>query len=219
MVRRIIFSLLPVLFPLMVSAQSLAFPESGGDGTPARAEGAFVIGWKSYPGAIAYEYVLTNNFLCFIGCAGDTRHFTVTDTFAIEYELIPETWYYWITRMHFADSVASDWTAISNFYTPRFEDQEPLIWYPNPVSGDEVFMKVDWTAEPEAVRAVARLLSTDGRQIAASAAMTQSAGELRFSETRLGLEGVGPGMYLLQTAFFDSRGQLLSRRMAKVLRR
>ena len=62
-------------------------PPNGGDGIPGPFDKSFSIHWAPYPNAQAYEYVMSDNPLCFAGCPGDTRQRVLADTFATEYNL------------------------------------------------------------------------------------------------------------------------------------
>ena len=70
-------------------AQQHVSPRNGAKGVPGPFIHSFVIEWEAVPGAIGYEYVLSDNPLCFAGCPGDTRQERVTNTFAVEYKAVP----------------------------------------------------------------------------------------------------------------------------------
>lgn len=147
---------------LPMLAQEHAFPIDKGLGEPGPRARSFVIGWHPVPEAIGYEYVLTDNFLCFAGCAGDTRSEIVQDTFTIEYELLIDKQYYWVTRVHFANGETGPWSLISEFWawTPPVE---PILRVaPNPVVGP-FQVQLDWGANPDADLLIVTILNTEGR--------------------------------------------------------
>lgn len=162
MLKQVLSISLVIFSFLVVHGQEHAFPVDKGLGEPGPKARSFVIGWHPVPGAVGYEYVLTDNFLCFAGCAGDTRNEIVQDTFTIEYELLIDKQYYWVTRVHFENGEAGPWTLISEFWawTPPVE---PIVQVaPNPVIGP-FRVQLDWGANPDADILIVTILNTEGR--------------------------------------------------------
>lgn len=177
-------------------AQEHAFPIHQGLGVPGPEPRSFLIGWYALPGAVAYEYILTDNFLCFSGCAGDTREGLVYDTVVIEYELLRDKQYYWITRAVFDNGERGPWSLISEFWswTPPLE---PLLQpAPHPVQGP-LRLQVDWGANPEADLLELSIFSLDGSSMMVNQEIRPSSLS-RKEELVLQEPFLPAGMYLLR---------------------
>ncbi len=187
------------VFLVMVSsllAQQHAFPVNEGLGVPGPKARSFIIGWHPVPGVVAYEYVLTDNFLCFAGCAGDTRQEMVQDTFTIEYELLPDKQYYWVTRVHFENGETGPWSLISEFWSWTPPVQPILRMSPNPVIGP-VTVRLDWGATPDADLLTVVMMDLQGRQVMGPVDIRPS-GIIRQEERVWRDLDLRPGVYLLK---------------------
>ncbi len=175
------------------SAQEHLAPPSGEMGLPGPILNSFVIQWAEVPDAVAYEYVLTNNSMCFAGCAGDTREERVAATTAIEYDLIQNIQYYWITRVFFANGDSSGWSQISNFQaaTPPANFG---IAMENPTPAASL-VRVDWAALEGVAEVKMDLFDAHGRITGQSFVFRQLNSFTRFGEYALLLDGVRAGVY------------------------
>jgi len=70
----------------------------GGNGYNGSTPRSFIIQWDSVANTLYYEYVVSDNSLCFAGCTGDTRHDLVANNYGVESNLTLNKWYYWIVR-------------------------------------------------------------------------------------------------------------------------
>jgi hypothetical protein len=169
-------------------------PPHGARGAPGPFPHSFTIEWESVPGAIRYEYVLSDNPQCFSGCPGDTRQGFVQGTSTIEYNLQEDTWYYWITRVYFSESEKSVWTNISSFLadTPGISSHIASV-APNPAT-DVVTVRVDWGVNPAARFVQFTLFDLLGRKVAGPIRLDKSS--LRFESFRVSAEGLAAGVYM-----------------------
>lgn len=188
-----------VLFFIVSSlvAQTHLAPSSGSDGVPGSVANSFVIKWASETGAVDYEYVMSNNRLCFETCPGDTRQQkTGGDTTAIEYDLIADRWYYWITRVIFENGEVSDWSPISNFYTQTPENQEKIATIaPNPVLNKTLHLNIDWAVDINARSLDVRLLNLNGQFVGQAFQIEKQLD--RYQRIAIPLSFISSGTYLL----------------------
>ncbi|MDP5170915.1 MAG: T9SS type A sorting domain-containing protein [Bacteroidia bacterium] len=212
----VIFTLALLLSFGFTQAQQHASPTNMALGVPGPAARSFVIAWHPAPGAVAYEYILTDNFLCFAGCAGDTRQRMSTDTTAIEYELLIDKQYYWVTRVHFANGEIGPWSLISEFwsYTP---DLMPILQVaPNPVEEDFRVL-LDWGANEDVDFLRVRMISLDG-QLVYGPVMIRPETAFSRMETLVWEEvDLPPGQYFLQVEAESNSGLKFQNMVSKIL--
>lgn len=204
-----------LLSGIVAMAQEHSLPENMGLGIPGPQLRSFVIAWHPVPGAVAYEYVLTDNFLCFSGCVGDTREAVVSDTFALERELLPDKQYYWITRAHFADSLGP-WSLISWFwsYTPP---PAPLVQVvPNPVEGP-MLVQVDWAGNELADQVLVHMTDQQGRTVAGPWQWEPASGVSRLETREPDRSQLPPGLYFLVSEPRSRSGLSFGKSVQKVL--
>lgn len=183
---------------MMVTAQAQehAFPVDGGLGEPGPNARSFIVGWHQVPGAVGYEYVMTDNFLCFSGCAGDTREAIVQDTFTIEYELLSDKQYYWVTRVHFENGETGPWSLISEFWSWTPPVEPILLIAPNPVVG-EMSVNLDWGANPDADLLEVTILNLEGK-IVIPVQELRPASIIRKEQLVLEEISLPPGFYFIR---------------------
>ncbi len=210
------FAALTLFIGSTALAQEHAQPENMGLGIPGPQLRSFVIAWHPVPGAVAYEYVLSDNFLCFAGCVGDTREAVVSDTFALERELLPDKQYYWITRAHFADSLGP-WSLISWFwsYTPL---PSPLVQVvPNPVEGQMMMVQVDWAGNELADQVAVSVVDQQGKTVAGPWQWAPVSGVSRLETRELDKSQLPPGLYFLVSEASSRSGLTFRKSVQKVL--
>ena len=191
----LLFALLMALRPGDLSAQKHLLPPHNGDGLPGPAPHSFIIAWAPVRGAIAYEYVLTVNEFCFLGCSGDTRNRIVADTFAVEYDMQENIDYYWITRIYLENGDTTQWTLISSFRSVN-QALKPLVNVaPNPVEG-EIRLLFDWAAAPEARSIVFSLFDLEGKQRMPDLFIPKRGVATRFESQVIPVNGLPVGLYL-----------------------
>ena len=180
------------------------YPNDGQAGVPGPVPRSFVIGWQHFEGAVNYQYVVSDNPLCFSGCAGDTREGFVADSFVVEFNLEPNRWYYWITRIHFASGDSSAWTLISSFFTEGPEDQARILTVaPNPVAGDQVRLRVDWGLNPDARKIQLKLFNQQGNLVK-NGLIAKESFVLRFEDVQLPIDDLPSGIYHLRVLVDDN---------------
>ncbi len=177
-------------------SQEHVAPKNGGDGIPGEITGSFKLIWASVSAADNYEYILSDNPLCFVGCPGDTRQRQVGDTIATEYNLQEDRWYYWITRYYTDDSIISSWTTITSFLAKTPELSERIIQVsPNPIENNTLRILIDWAVNPSGREIQIEVYNLSGQHILRSKAVKTN-GNTRFQTIELDL-GVGKkGLYL-----------------------
>ncbi|MCH8904103.1 MAG: hypothetical protein IIA45_09345 [Bacteroidetes bacterium] len=178
-------------------AQVPLLPPDSAIGIPGSVTNSFVIVWSSADGAIAYEYVLTDNQQCTQGCAGDTRQNIVTDTFAVELDLKENVDYYWIIRAVYADSTVGFYSAINSFVAdypgPGVEIIKVLG---NPISS-RLKMEVDWQVLPNVSSIFVNVYDLVGKIVMPTSVLTKAGENIRFEKFNVDLEPVLSGVYLV----------------------
>lgn len=175
------------------------FPAHGGEGVPGTVPFSYALGWSKVPGALGYEYVISDNPLCFAGCTGDTRQQYVRDTAVVEFNFQPEKWYYWITRIHEGEQDTSEWSLISSFFTRPANDAPGIVNVaPNPVGPEGLHVRLDWAQNPLATAIDFSLRDLQGRILVDWTHHRLGAAVLRFEEVTAPPQELGPGWYFLQ---------------------
>ena len=183
----------------VVQAQRHISPPNGGNGVPGPFIHSFIIEWEAVAGAIGYDYVLSDNPLCFEGCPGDTRSAYVTGTTADEYNLQEGVWYFWITRVYFSETEVTEWSGISSFLAETPDVSEQLVQVaPNPVS-DRILIHVDWAASPTARFLTVTLYNTLGQRLLGPVRFEKENPRLEIFELPVG--GLPRGVYVAQFIF------------------
>ena len=192
----------------MLRGQVHSIPENGAKGIPGTVPNSFIIGWKPFEDAIGYEYVVSDNPLCFVGCAGDTRQAMVTDTLAQEFNLQENTWYYWITRIIHASGDTSHWSLISSFFTesPSDSDAKMLSIAPNPVIYPTLNLRLDWAQNPEANTVEGVIYDQNGNP-RREFSFNRLFG-VRFEDIEMSIDGLPAGMYILQARVNGNQNNL-----------
>ncbi len=161
------------IFPLILStsfhvnAQEHLVPPNGENGVAGPYNHSFEITWASVQGAAAYEFVVSDNPLCFAGCPGDTRQAIVADTTTFLFNLQENRWYYWITRIIYTNKDTTNWSNITSFLavTPGGEGNLAEI-HPNPAVNGKIGVHVDWAINPRAEQMEINLHNSSGVKIA-----------------------------------------------------
>ncbi|MBW8051494.1 MAG: hypothetical protein FVQ77_14380 [Cytophagales bacterium] len=169
-------------------------PPDGKDGVPGPVAGSFIIKWASVDSAIAYEYVITTNSLCFVGCTGDTRQKKVNDTTAIEYNL-ENTWYYWITRIYYTNGNTSNWSAISSFLAKTPEVVRIVKIALNPLRDKTITLNIDWLVNPNAKKISFELYSISGHKIVTNRFIEKNNAS-RYQSYDLSFNTIPKGLYI-----------------------
>jgi hypothetical protein len=176
-------------------AQKHLLPPNGGDGIPGPYYGSFEITWASVDNAVEYEYVMSNNPLCFAGCPGDTRQRLLTDTVALEYNLQEDVWYYWITRVIYGENDTTGWSNISSFLAKTPESGGGFLQiYPNPSLDNKFIINVDWTVNPVAKLINVELINYNGFTIF-EGEFNKTPG-FRFQNFAIDATGTSPGVLI-----------------------
>jgi hypothetical protein len=140
-------------------------PANGANGIPGPITNSFIIKWASFDSILYYEYIMSDNPLCFEGCPGDTRQNTTPDTTTTEYNLQEGKIYYWITRMHYVNGDTSFWSVIPSSFIANWTEEEKdeiIKISPNPCLNKKVVLKVDWGVNPDAKEITISLYSVLG---------------------------------------------------------
>lgn len=204
------------LCSLSVSAQPHIYPKNGEDGLPGTESNSFLIGWQTIPNAIGYQYVMSDNPRCFVGCSGDTRFQTVTDTFAVEFNLQQDHWYYWITRIIYVNGDTSLWSTISSFVTTGIEDSPQMITPTNPTAHEGLTLHIDWGLDPNAVELNYRLININGYEMIADS-YSKPHPDLRFDRFSIPTPALPGGYYVLEVRIRRTNSLIETRQTLKLL--
>jgi hypothetical protein len=198
-------------------AQEHLEPANGGDGLPGPITSSFIIKWASVDSASNYEYIMSDNPLCFAGCPGDTRQRSTGDTTATEYNLQEGKWYYWITRIYYLNGDTSYWTNISSFLAktpPQLEPDEIVKVSPNPGLNKIVVLKIDWATIPGAREITVVIQSLLGFQIAE--VVVEKSG-IRYQDYSLNLPSNARGTYIASFTVGDNPNNPNNRFTKKII--
>ncbi len=208
--------LLVFVFGQLMAQIHLA-PHSGTNGIPGTATNSFIIRWASEPGAVDYEYVMSNNRQCFETCPGDTRqHKTSGDTTATEFNLIADRWYYWITRVIYENGEVSDWTAISNFYTETPKNEGKIAFIaPNPVKDKVLKITIDWATNINAQSLTLHIFNLDGNVVVPPLQIEKQVG--RFQEVSFPLLFLASGNYFVRFVVDEKQNTGTSMSISKIV--
>jgi hypothetical protein len=213
-------TLLSLLWLSILSWPVLAqerYPANDSAGIAGTVPNAYLIAWSPVPGAVGYEYVVSDNPQCFVGCAGDTRQAFVRDTAALEYDLQINHRYYWILRTYYADGDTSGWSLIYSFTTgePSFERQMVLLT-PNPIQEGVIQLRFDWAQHPRAAAVTLRLIGPQGRELGSETFQPRQQ-LVRYGHFRWAVPGLAPGRYLLRVDITELERQVSSTRWLKLM--
>ncbi len=175
-------------------------PPDGGDGVGGTVPKSFIIEWGPVEGAVAYEYVISDNPYCFVGCSGDTRQRVVQAPSATEYNLQTDVWYYWITRIILSPSDTSEWTLISSFFatTPESPGYFANI-SPNPAIDDVIRLILDWGIDPNTQEITIGLYNASGQPLR-NRVFKKPGNATRFEEVEIPAEDLISGLYFIQVS-------------------
>lgn len=157
----------------VVPAPQQVSPLNGSPGNPGAVSNSFIIKWDTVPNAAYYEWVISDNHLCFKGCAGDTRQQTTLNTSAISYNFPPNKWYYWIVRaiLNNGDTTAS--SPISSFRTESSgADDLPYITISLDATNDKVGIGIEWAIQPDVKELTYDVVSEAGQKIITDGTIT-----------------------------------------------
>jgi hypothetical protein len=203
-----------LVFPLLSLSQTHLSPADGADGTPGPIPKSFVISWEDVPDAVLYEYVLTDNQNCFEGCAGDTRQRMVQGTVALEYDLRDQRFYYWITRIYFANGDTSAWTKVSSFLAITPPVNHAITIFPNPATNGKAFFRVDWGKDARISEVLVDRISLEGR-VGESPLLFRKPNPFdRFTDFPFEMNA-GTGAYLLRFSLRNNQNELLETQIRK----
>lgn len=157
-----------ILFSFLSFSQSppqQLSPANGSNGVSGAVSNSFIIKWDTVSNAAYYQYVISNNHLCFNGCAGDTREGTTTNTSAILYNFPPNTWYYWIVRavLTTGDTTAS--SGIWSFKTENSGEESSYISINQDPGSDKITVGIEWVVDPSVRELNYDIINEKGQQI------------------------------------------------------
>ncbi len=198
-------------------AQTHLEPDNGANGISGPVTNSFIITWASVDSAASYEYIVSDNPLCFVGCPGDTRQQNVPDTTATEYNLQEGKMYYWITRVHLLNGDTSYWTGVPSSFLAKWTEKEKdeiIKVAPNPCINKEVVINIDWAINPKAEEISIELFSVFGIKVKEAVVQKEST---RFQEVKIYLPAIKKGIYIAQFVIDDNPNNPNNRIVEKVI--
>lgn len=203
---RFLFTLLLMGPLLSVWAQFGRTPDNGEEGIPGTIPNSYVISWQTLPDATGYEYIVSDNPLCFEGCAGDTRQAFVRDTLAIEFNLAPQRRYYWIIRTYLKDGDTTEWSLIYSFNTSQTDFERRMIQpAPSLVEDGVLRFRLDWAQNPRANTLDIKLIGPSGRLLLTRRVQNDET-LIRYQNLSWPLPQLGPGTYLVMATVSEEGG-------------
>ncbi len=176
-------------------------PGNGENGWYGSTPRSFIVQWDTLADVDYYEYVISDNSLCFAGCSGDTRHGTLTNNFAVERNLMLNKWYYWIIRAVMKNEDTTFYSPIHSFYTlARPEDsQQYFTLGPNTITNASMDIRVAWPIDPQINSFNYNIFNSFGELLKTSGDIFPEKNELKQTEIfPVGLIGFQPGLYFIE---------------------
>lgn len=192
-------------------------PKNGANGISGFITNSFIIKWAAVDSAASYEYIMSDNPLCFEGCPGDTRQNFTLDTTATEYNLQEGKFYYWITRIYFLNGDTSFWSAVPSSFLARWvekEKDEIIKVAPNPCINKEMILKIDWAINPRAKEISIELFSVFGIKVKEAVVQKEST---RFQEVKFNLSSLKNGIYIALIVIDDNPNNPNNRITKKIM--
>jgi hypothetical protein len=201
---------------LSVLGQSGRVPANGANGVQGQYLRSFSLAWSRVPGAVKYEYLLTDNPNCFEGCAGDTRQKIARDTTSLEFDLEQDTYYYWILRFYYDETTSSEWQPIYSFLA-RYEQADAILrLYPNPVSDRILHANVDWSVNPEFATFQAEVVDCFGKTRFKSSTIAKTPG-FKNDVFTLDISTLGSGLYTCAVVLTNAAGTKYERMLKRIV--
>ncbi len=171
-------------------------PANGTNGIRASASGSYIMIWSSLPNAVAYQWVNSNNHLCFLGCPGDTRTETTADTNTIVYNIPVNEWRYWIVRAFLSNGDTTASTPIFSFLPKKDGTETPLFSIvPNPAK-EYITVSVDWFSNPQLNKIIYTVIDLYGKTLVANKEYVLAKDPfIRNEKHTLELPPLSPGIY------------------------
>jgi hypothetical protein len=214
---RIIIPLLWLLWVAPIASAQQRYPANDSAGIAGTVPNSYLIAWTPVPGAIGYDYVVSDNPFCFTGCAGDTREAFVRDTIAVEYDLQINHRYYWITRTHFADGDTSGWSLIYSFTTGQTSfERQMVVPVPNPIQNQEMRLRFDWAQNPRASDIHLLLIGPQGQELRQETFRPRQQ-SIRYGYFTWSVPELATGRYLLRVDITERERQVTSTRWLSLL--
>lgn len=138
-------------------------PADGSLGLPGIVSGSWIMSWSSVPGVAYYQWVNSNNHLCFYGCAGDTRSENTTDTNGVVYYIPNQEWRYWIVRAILTNGDTTSSSPIHSFRATKANVEDiPLFTISSNPSHQYISLSVEWYINPKVSKLNVNIYTIDG---------------------------------------------------------
>ena len=203
--KKIDFILLSTLLLITFSAENSSAqfivqlaPANGANGISGPTSGSYIMTWSSMPNAVSYQWINSNNHLCFYGCAGDTRTGITNDTNVIVYNIPVNEWRYWIVRAFLSNGDTTSSTGIFSFL-PKGDGTNVSLFSiaPNPAK-EYITVSVDWFSNPKLNKITYTVIDLYGKPIVANKEFTLTkAAFIRNEKHTLELPPLSPGIYFV----------------------
>ncbi len=202
MYRRLLLFVAFIIYTFLSFAQCplQRLPENGANGYNGSTPRSFIIQWDSLEGAVKYEYVVTDNNLCFRGCLGDTRTALTPDLFSKQINLALDKWYYWVVRAIMKNGDTTYYSPIHSFYTaPRPEDKQSYFSLGPIPAKDFMDVTITWPIDPDITLFNYILFNFHGETIKKSGDIYLTKSETEQTEVhRVDFNGFALGLYFIE---------------------
>ena len=175
-------------------------PPDGGLGLASPVSGAWIMTWSSVPDAAYYQWVNSNNHLCFYGCAGDTRTENTPDTNGVVYYIPNQEWRYWIVRAILTNGDTTGSSPIHSFRAMKSGAEEiPLFTLsPNPTH-QFISLSAEWYINPKVNKLNISIYKIDGTVIIENRSLRLNKNiYIRKEQHQLDTPALNPGIYLVK---------------------
>lgn len=174
-------------------------PSNGSNGIAGSYSNSYLIKWDSVPNATYYEFVASDNHLCFNGCPGDTRTGKPGNTSAIIYNLPSNKWYYWIVRAYLNNGDTTNSSGIWSFRTVTSGNENPYITVSIDPLTDKINIGVEWVVEPDVQKIAYSVYTELGQEVIAEGKITLIRNEfIRQEWFPISSVALNPGTYLFK---------------------
>jgi len=167
-----------------------------------RFKDSYIISWPKQEGVKQYDYIVTDNSLCFRGCAGDTKEGIVNDTSLLVAPNYPGRNYFWrISPVKSETDTNRYWSEIKVFNTLSSSDSKPTDWItisPNPSSSNLLKLTLDWLVVQNEATYDCLIYDSKGNVVSRYENFSpKNRDDLRFSSHDFDLHGLKTGHYFL----------------------
>ena len=180
---------------------------------------SYKLSWAKQSNVIGYEYIVTDNPLCFAGCIGDTKQAITEDTSIIIFPNNENIPYFWKIRPVYSENdTLKEWLRINTFsttYPKEISTNASITIYPNPAVHEKLFLKIDWSLLENTQLLPLTIYTLLGVPIYANNTLVSRNNTLtKFTEYEIDIRTLPPQNYIIE--FIDVQKNKIQVRFQKL---